>query len=299
MLVWNRRPDSEVDYGPAGKIIMAADVDGLVGWPFWLSAWFLRLSHWIGVNFMSVIGTVQKSVSTGAMLLIGAATLAGCPLSTTVDYHTQSIEAGSNELEGKELLFMPDSSISFYSRTVVSGITGFTIDTDTVTEIDFSEANPYVLYLPSGSEVLYYGRVYDTLFIGSDGVISLGEAGSGNETLADHFSAPQVSLLPVDATQAGGIVSFEILPHAVVVTFENVRAGGASNSFQVEFFISGTDDGGLAINYPEVSVDAGGVVGLSNGPLAGANQAQIDAFLAGFSNSSLILNNTGTVPAAS
>lgn len=247
---------------------------------------------------MSVIGTVQKSVSTVAMGLIAAASLAGCPLPATIDYHTQTIEAGSNELQGKELLFMPDSSISFYSRTVVSGITDFTIDTDSVTEIDFSEANPYVLYLPAGSEVLYYGQMYDTIFIGSDGVVSLGEAGAGNETLTDHFSAPQVSLLPVDATQGSGRASFEILPHAVVVTFEDVRAAGASNSFQVEFFISGMEDGGLAINYPEVSEDAAGIVGLSNGPLAGANQAQIDAFLAGFSESNLILNNTGTIPAA-
>lgn len=228
----------------------------------------------------------------GAVLV--SATLTGCPQPVTIDYHTQIITPGENELEGRMLYFMPDGSLNFYSRTVIDGISSFPVTPETGEVVDFTEGDPFRVALPNDLEILYYGRTYDTLFIGSDGTVSLGEAGEGNSSLSAHFSTPQVSLLPVDADQGNGTVTYEIFSNEVVVTFANVLVGTTSNSFQVEFFISGAEDGDLALSYPVASQNVGGLVGLSNGQLAGSNQAQIDAFLAEFVPSNLTEENTGT-----
>ena len=241
---------------------------------------------------MKGIGMTKFSGYSVAVAMLAAATLAGCPPPVTVDYHTQSIVAGANTLQGKTLFFMPDSSINFYSRTVVDGVTALPQPTDTATVVDFEANDPTVITLPEGSEVLYYGIAYDTLYIGSNGTVGFGAPGD-NGSLTAHFGAASVSLLPVDATDNGD-VSYEVFSNEVVVTFENVLVGTANNTFQAEFFVSGAEDGDLALSYPVVSVNVGGVVGLSNGQLAGANQAQIDAFLDDFSASELDQDNTGS-----
>lgn len=228
----------------------------------------------------------------GAMIIV--VTLSGCPTPLAIDYNTQLIVAGENALEGKTLYFMPDGSLSFYSRTVIDGISSFPVDPATGTEVDFTKADPFEVPLSSGQEIIFYGRAYDSIFIGSDGVVSFGEAGAGNSSLQNHFSTPQVSILPVDATRDNGSVSYEIRESEVIVTFANVLVGNTSNSFQAEFFILGAEDGDLALSYPVTSKNVGGIVGLSNGQIQGANQAQIDAFFAGFAESNLVTNNTGT-----
>lgn len=246
---------------------------------------------------MRVLGLRKITGYYLAGAVLAAATLAGCPQPLAVDYHTQVITPGTNELQGKTLYFMPDGSLSFYSRTVIDGVTNFPVDPDTGEVIDFTEADPFEVPLAAGQEVLYYGRIYDSLFIGSDGTVSLGSPGEGNGSLVSHFRTPQVSILPVDATEGNGTVTFEIFQNEVVVSFVNVLVGTASNSFQAEFFVTGAEDGDLALSYPVLSQSTGGVVGLSNGQLAGSNQAQIDAFIGDFTESTLIENNTGTAKA--
>ncbi len=243
---------------------------------------------------MQALGFRKLSGYYLAGALLASATLAGCPLPLAVDYHTEVITSGANELQGKTLYFMPDGSLNFYSRTVIDGVTEFPVSPDEAEEVDFTDGDPFEVVLDEGLEIIYYGRVYDRLFISSDGSIALGEPGTGNGTGVDHFSATQVSLLPVNATNDNGSVTYQIFENEIVVTFANILVGNTSNSFQAEFFVSGAEDGDLALSYPVVSENVGGVVGLSNGQLAGANQAQIDAFLEEFVESTLVENNTGT-----
>ncbi len=222
--------------------------------------------------------------------LVAAATLTGCPPTPVDTIHTQLFATGEVDLEGKQLYFHP--SATSYNRTVTTGITNFSVSPTGHELIDFVSADPFVLNLAMGSEVVYFGTLYNALYIGSDGTVSFGSAGTGNDTLADHFSAPQISLLPVDAT-ASGEVSYSVFTDAVVITFDGVDG----NSFQSEFFITDTDattDGDIAVSYPTVNGDAGGVVGLSNGQLVGLDADAIASFLEGFNNSDLGTTNTGT-----
>lgn len=244
---------------------------------------------------MKGIGMKRFSGISVAVAMLAAATLAGCPKPATTDNQSQNFAAGAakTNLEGKQLYFQPDGSISFYSRTVTDGITAFGVPTAGQLIIDFSVADPFVLNLAAGSEVLYYGQSFSTLYIGSDGTVAFGVPGSGNASVTDHFSSKQISLLPVDAADASetGTVSYQVFTDSVVVTFDAVDG----SSFQAEFFISGAMDEDIAISYPTINATAGGVVGLSNGQLAGSNAAQIAAFLEAFgTGSDLGSTNTGS-----
>lgn len=244
---------------------------------------------------MKGIGMKRFSGISVAVAVLAATTLAGCPKPPkTTDINTQQFAAGAAKaaLEGKQLYYQTDGSLSFYSRTVTDNITDF-LNSDTQVVIDFSVADPFVLNLASGSEVIYYGQTYSTLYIGSDGTVSFGTPGTGNGSLAAYFSAKQVSLLPVDAADDAetGTVSYGVFSDQVVVTFNAVDG----SSFQGVFYISGPADEDIAVVYPIIDDNvAGGVVGLSRGQLVGLNEAEREAFLAGFRNSDLGKTNTKT-----
>ena len=227
---------------------------------------------------------------SAVVALVAAATLAGCP--PPVDtLQTEQFAAGdaATTLSGKQLYFMPFGAS--YSRTV-SEQTTLPVATTGHQPVDFGTADPFVLNLAAGSEVVYFGNAYSTLYIGSDGTVAFGAAGTGNDSLANHFGANQISLLPVDAADAAetGQVSYNVATDEVTITFEGVDG----STFQSEFFISGDMDEDIAVSYPTVDADvAAGVVGLSAGQLAGATQEEIDAFVADFTDSDLGTTNTG------
>ena len=240
---------------------------------------------------MKGIGMKNFSGISVAAALLAVATLAGCP-QPVADKHSQEFAAGdaATSLAGKQLYYMPDGRISFYSRTVQDQATLPTATTGH-TVVDFAVAGSNVVTLPAGSEVMYYGVAYDSMVIGSDGTIAFGGAGTGNASVTAHFSSNQVSVLPVDATGSGQ-VSYQVAANAVTVTYEGVDGSTA----QSEFFISGDMDQDIAISYPTVSANAAGVVGLSRGQLAGANASELADFLAEFGNgSNLGTSNTGAL----
>ena len=245
---------------------------------------------------MKGIGMKNFSGYTVAAAMLAAATLAGCPKAT--DYNTQVLES-PNSIDGKQIYFVPSDTEKragdkFYSRVITaSDLAELPADPSGHTVISFAEESVVAVDLGDGG-VFYFGEYYDMIFINSDGSVGLGAPGAGNATLAEHFSSPQISLLPVDAT-AGGTVTVGNFEDSVVVTFNNVTIGETTdNAFQVEFFKTRGIDGDIAVSYPQVANTAEGIVGLSNGELAGASQDEIDAFVGRFRSSNLNEGSSNT-----
>lgn len=242
---------------------------------------------------MKGIGMTKFSGYSAALAMLAAATLAGCPAPT--EYHTQVLKS-PNSIDGKQLYFIPSDTAKragdqFYKRTVTSGVENLPVDPADQTVLNFSaEQTVQSVDLGDGG-VWYFGEYYDTLFIGSNGTIGFGAPGVGNATLAEHFAGKQISLLPVDATVLDGTVSVGNYADSVVVTFYNISIGETSdNAFQAEFFKTRGIDGDIALSYPQVTATAEGIVGLSNGELEGASQAEINAFVGAFRSSNLNAN---------
>lgn len=238
---------------------------------------------------MKGIGMKNFSGYTVAAAMLAAATLAGCPVAT--DYNTEVLES-PNSIDGKQIYFVPSDTEKragdkFYSRVITaSDLAELPADPSGHTVISFAEESTVAVDLGDGG-VFYFGEYYDLIFVNADGSVGLGAPGAGNGTLAEHFATPQISLLPVDAT-AGGTVTVGNFEDSVVVTFNNVTIGETTdNAFQVEFFKTRGIDGDIALSYPQVANTAVGIVGLSNGELAGASQDEIDQFVRRFRNSNL------------
>ena len=234
---------------------------------------------------MKGIGMKNFSGYTVAAAMLAAATLAGCPPKGT-DYNTQVLES-PNSIDGKQIYFVPSDTEKragdkFYSRVITaSDLAELPADPSGHTVISFAEESVVAVDLGDGG-VFYFGEY------------GLGAPGAGNATLAEHFSSPQISLLPVDAT-AGGTVTVGNFEDSVVVTFNNVTLGETTdNAFQVEFFKTRGIDGDIAVSYPQVANTAEGIVGLSNGELAGASQDEIDAFVGRFRSSNLNEGSSNT-----
>lgn len=193
---------------------------------------------------------------------VGDATVA---ITTAPDYFTENITAGG-DLEGLALTFRESNGPSFYEQTKTA-ITGFPTDIsgeDTL-GLDFGLfGDPIRAGLFGDETVSFYGVEYDELFISSDGWVSFGTEGNSPSTLGGHFAAPQISMLPVDATAAGAKVSYLQEADKLVITYEDVPTAGApgfDNNFQLELFFDGT----IQISYLDVDPVISGVVGLSVG----------------------------------
>jgi len=250
---------------------------------------------------MKGIGMKMFSGYSVVAAMLATATLAGCPVPK--DLHTQVLES-PNSIDGKQLYFVPSDTEKragdqFYSRVITqTELAELPVDPATHTVLNFSAENTVEAVNLGDGGVFYYGEYYDTLFIGSNGTIGFGAPGVGNSTLAEHFAGPQISLLPVDATILDGTVTVGNFSDSVVVTFNNISIGEtADNAFQAEFFKTRGIDGDIALSYPQVATTAEGIVGLSNGQLAGASEEEIASFLAGFSNSNLNEDSSNTASA--
>lgn len=236
---------------------------------------------------MKGIGMKKFSGFCAATAFVAAATLQGC----VVPLHAFDYAAGTVDLQGKQLYFIPTPGEAAYQRRVLD-ITALGNDPAGDPAVDVS-GGPAEVVLGLGNAVNFYGALYQSIFIGADGTIGMGQAGN-NESIVAHFSQPQVSLLPVDAI-GGGSVSVDVTAgDSVAVTFEGVTAGGGSATAQAEFFINNDMYGDIALSYLQISANAAGVIGLSNGQLAGADQATIDRFVADFALQAPLTTETMT-----
>lgn len=219
-----------------------------------------------GLGFAS--GTIDIASSVGN---------ASVAITTAPNYFTENITAGGG-LEGLALTFRESNGPSFYEQTKTE-ITDFPTDIsgEDTFGLDFGIfGDPVRAGLFGDETVRFYGTEYDELFISSDGWVSFGEEGNTPTTLGNHFAAPQISLLPVDATAAGAKVSYLQDDEKLVITYENAPTAGIpgfNNNFQLELFFDGT----IQISYLDVDPLIAGVVGLSVG--AGQNGVPPTDFL--------------------
>ncbi len=213
--------------------------------------------------------------------------LSGC---LNEEYNTQYFKSGEATcLAGKQLhfgdspVFEKSAPYPHYPRYVLER-SSLPVDPTEHATIDFSVGDPFELSLPPGNVLTYYGEDYLTLYIGSDGTIAFGAPGPGNNTVVDIFSAPQISLLPVDATAEGAIVRYALTDFEFVLTFENVQG----NTFQFELFRQDERQSEMAITYEMVSENTrAGVVGIPDPqhPILGDDPRRFAAF--NFRNSML------------
>jgi len=182
---------------------------------------------------------------------------------TAPDYFTQGFSSGI-DVGGWAFTYQPNGGPSFYGATK-SPIVDFPTDPAGGLVLSFDDfGNPIQAGLFGGETVPFYGINYDTLYIASQGWISFGVPGSTPTSYGEHFAAPQISALPVDATQPGSMVSYLQDAEKLIITYENVPTAGSpatSNDFQVEMFFNGT----LRISYLNVDPAIVGVLGLSAG----------------------------------
>ncbi len=209
------------------------------------------------------------------------------------DYFTQAFAPGQIDLDGLALTFEPNGGLSFYEGTK-SEITEFPTDPSDgrAFPLDFDAfGDPIKAGLFGGATVSFYGEEYDTLYISSAGWVSFGAPGNDPTTTEDHFENPQISGLPVDATQPGSTVSYQQDADKLTITYENAATKGApgfGNNFQIELFFSGP----LQLGFLDVDPALSGVIGLSGG--FGANGSGPEDFVP----SDFSSFNTGTLKAS-
>lgn len=224
-------------------------------------------------EYSEVLKSGFPEFSTGVVTVQSDNSKREVVVTTAPNYFTQVFQAG-NDLDGLELNFQPDGSLSFYAIQKQTGITDFPTDPSGGQMLPFDDpdfvsafGDPVATVPLGGKTVPFYGKSYDTLYVSSQGYVAFGEPGNVPASPGAHFAAPQISALPVDATQAGSMVSLLQDAQKVTVTYENVPTAGvpplktSENDFQVELFFNGN----IRISYVNVDPTAQGVVGLSSG----------------------------------
>jgi hypothetical protein len=194
-------------------------------------------------------------------------TLPGDGSVVTNDYFTRLFTSTTPfDLAGRSVTFTPTSSGDLYIADIAPA-TRFAVDPQGGTALVLLDDSFAAVTLASGQSVRLYGQLYSTLYVGSNGYITLGAGDSVfNPTLANHFRFPRVSPLFVDLNPAdGGAISWKQTADRVAVSYVDVpRFGfGGRNSFQVEMFF----DGRIRFTYLQIDAVAASalVVGLSRG----------------------------------
>lgn len=190
-------------------------------------------------------------------------------VTTAPNYFTENFEgSGDNaNLDATAFTFVPDGSLSFYRGEQTSIPVGqFPTDPTGGLVLDFVALGDPVETQPlAGKTIPFYGGEFSSIFISTNGTVGIGEPPSGAGDPAQHFTVPQISVFPLDAT-LGGEVSILQDAEKFVVTYDDVPTGGGAatpepNDVQLELFF----DGKIRISYIETDQFASGVIGLSTG----------------------------------
>lgn len=192
--------------------------------------------------------------------------------------HTEDFFQGDNDLDNKTITFTPAPAPNYYLActeaanafpTNPAGGTNLVLDDD-----DYSS-----VALASGEEVTLFGQSFDSVYVGSNGYVTMEFPDTFPfEDLDNHFGQGRVSALYTDLDpSSGGQISHKQLADRLAITWTNVPeyGSGNSNNFQVELFF----DGRVAITF--LTIDApSGITGLSPGEGSPENFAEDDLSVA-------------------
>lgn len=220
------------------------------------------------VTITAAAETLPAGIYTDTLVLTNHTTGVGQALPITLrigqpDAFTEIFEANDNDLDFTSFLFTPDGSVSYYT-VCREAVTGFSADPQSGTPVSLGDDSTVEVILTDGKTVGVYGTNAGSLFIGSNGYLTFGQADlEGGESLVQHYSRVRIAALfdDLDPT-AGGTVSWQQLSNRVAVTFLDVPEyhQSNSNSFQIELFFDGT----LRLTYLAIAA-SDGLVGLSAG----------------------------------
>ncbi|HIB01484.1 MAG TPA: hypothetical protein EYO31_06320, partial [Phycisphaerales bacterium] len=176
------------------------------------------------------------------------------------DFFTEQFTTGL-DLDGLSIAYTPYANVDGY-RACAEPITALPTDPATGTTVSLSDDSYSTQSL--SQPILLYGQQYNTIYIGSNGQITMGSGSSDyTESLSEHFSQVSISMLWDDLNPAnGGTVRFAELVNRVVVTFDGIPeySNSGSNTFQCELYF----DGVVTLSWLGVTTtDA--IVGLSGG----------------------------------
>ncbi len=210
------------------------------------------------LDFSSGLLTIEATIATATV-----------DVTTAPDYHTEAFGVQGNDIDlgGNALTFSPNGGLSYYDSSLAP-LAGGTFPTDPAGGLilDFGALGDPVQAAPLGGKTLpFYGENFDTLYISSEGWVSFGAPGDSAGTLGEHFANVQISAFPVDATQAGSMVSFLQDQDKLAITYENAPTAGikqpSPNDFQIELFFNGD----IRLSYVDVDPAVQAVIGLSSG----------------------------------
>jgi len=181
-----------------------------------------------------------------------------------VDYLTELFDVNDpnqNDLAYKTLVFSPCGNNSY--SLCVRDINDLPVDPAGGMVVSLEDDDYAAITLPKG-KIPFFGELYDTFYIGSNGYVSLL---SGDirfmESLEDHFALPRISAIfdDLDPT-AGGQVSYLLFDEGIVVTFEDIVEYGSSatNTFQIDMRYGGK----IIVTFLDVAAQDG-LAGLSDG----------------------------------
>jgi hypothetical protein len=182
----------------------------------------------------------------------------------SVDYLTELFDANDpnqNDLAYKTLVFSPCGNSCYW--LCVRDANDLPVDPAGGTVVSLEDDDYAAVALPEG-RILFFGELYDTFYIGSNGYVSfLSGDISFMESMEDHFDLPRISALfdDLDPT-AGGQISYLLIKDGIIVTFEDVAEYGSAgtNTFQIEMRFSGK----MVVTFLDVAAQDG-LAGLSGG----------------------------------
>ena len=184
-----------------------------------------------------------------------------------MDFFTEAFE-GKSDLANQTLIFIPDSSGSFYQMCLEKvSQKAFPTNPAGGTVLSLKDDDYKKISLTGETRVSFYGVSYSSFYVGSDGDISFVSGDNTmDRTLGFHFQEPRISALLDDLNpEKAGEITWKQAKDKVVISYQNIpefgeNSDGGENSFQIEMFVNGM----IRITYLDISAE-GAIAGLSEG----------------------------------
>lgn len=279
-LVFESRVSGFVAPGARSLLLTNTQTEGAITWTVGASEAWISLAPAGGVLQPGQSATVSVAIRAGAIpsarrvhtgTLTFANVTSGSEVSREIkllvgnpDFYTEIFSPAGNDTAFQSWTFTPDRSADFYA--VKHGlVTWFPSDPLGGNSLTLGDDAYAKVSLSGGNKVSLYGVSYSSLYVGSNGCVTLGEGDEeSGASVQNHFSKPRIAAFWNDLDPSlGGSISWRQWKDRVAVTFINVPSYGlpmAGNSFQVELFF----DGRIRLTCLNISAPDG-LIGLSRG----------------------------------